>query len=164
MKLADYLYQQRLTPTEFRRILGVPNRSTFQRYLHGEHIPRPRTLQKIIDSTDGQVALADFLDPTPPDCALIRHRPDGSTRWVLPWSPEYLDENGGDDEHDDRFIEPVHRALFALGTRAKELLSGIYEIDGRRTDTRGLVAAANRVLRSHGQPTIRYPGVENGDD
>jgi hypothetical protein len=43
-------------------------------------------LQKIVDLTKGAVQLEDFLDPNPPVHAKEIRRPDGSLKWILPWT------------------------------------------------------------------------------
>lgn len=159
MKLADWLFESRRTPSVLRRSLGV-QRSTMQRYLTGSRIPSPTRLQRIIEITDGDVQLIDFLDPTPPECALVVHEGDRE-RWVLPWSPDYLDHKDAAEAHDDEMVStPLQRAFAVLGPRASLTKRGVFLLDGGTADARRVVTAANAVLRSRNQPLIAYPGVE----
>ena len=161
MKLADYLYENSQTPTQLRRMLGVQRRSTVWRYLTGERIPQPMILQKILDLTDGEVTLADFLDPAPPECA--KHIPDPryGRRMVLPWSPDYPDDDPAGSNDNGPLTTPVVRALDVLGVRANFTRSGVFLLDGRSSDVRRIVQKANEVLRRRGEPTLAYPGVED---
>jgi hypothetical protein len=47
-----------------------------------------------------------------------------------------------------------------LAGRAWFTPSGKFLLDGRASDPKRLVAAANGILRSSGKPPIKYPGVE----
>ena len=161
MKLADYLYENSQTPTQLRRMLGVQRRSTVWRYLTGERIPQPLMLQRIIDLTDGDVTLSDFLDPEPPECARTITDPAGRPRMVLPWSPDYPDDDPTTPNDTGPLTTPVVRALDVLGARAQFTRSGVFLLDGRSSDVRRIVRAANDVLRRRGDPTIAYPGVED---
>lgn len=159
MKLADWLVESRRTPSVLRRSLGI-QRSTMQRYLTGTRIPSPATLQRIIEISDGHVQLVDFLDPAPPECALVVQA-DGRERWVLPWSPDYLDHKAAIDTTDDDGIStPLQRAFAVLGRRASLTKRGVFLLDGVIADARRVVMAANAVLRSKNKPLIVYPGVE----
>lgn len=197
MKLADYLYETKTTPTHFRRMLGgvVTCRSTIWKYLMGERIPQPRVMVAITLRSGGAVRLEDFLDPRPPQCARSIARDDGTSRMILPWSKGWPTDEHGDplspsdiDDHqellrhdasgpdepcdeaelaphcdaeDTDMTPPMERALRVLGTRARFTPSGTFLLDGRITDNRRLVKAANEILLSTGQPPIHYPGVEN---
>ena len=197
MKLADYLYETKTTPTHFRRMLGevVTCRSTIWKYLMGERIPQPRVMVAITLRSGGAVRLEDFLDPRPPQCARFMARDDGTSRMILPWSKGWPTDEHGDPlppsdvgDHDELqrqeltdaealsddgepaphcdgeatdMTQPMERALRVLGTRARFTPSGTFLLDGRITDNRRLVKAANEILLSTGQPPIRYPGVEN---
>lgn len=173
MKLADHLYYTtRLTPTRFRQMLGGTRitRSGMHRYLRNERIPRPDIMVAITRVTGGAVQLEDFLDPSPPKCARFVIREDGTQRMVLPWSPDWEDaedldadptEPGFEHAQDADELPPVDRALRTLGSRARLTPRGHYLLDGRVTDIRRLIRAANAVLLRTGQPPIRYPGVES---
>ena len=87
MKLADYLYENSMTPGQLRRMLGVKNRSTIHRYLLGERVPNPETMLKIAKLTRHQVGLADFLDPSPPGCARF-NKAERDRRAANPRYPE----------------------------------------------------------------------------
>lgn len=170
MKLADWLHDYCMTPRSLRRKLGITNRSTPHRWIHGERVPRPGVILAIEELTGGQVTLADFLDPAPPKCATVITLANGKTKWILPWSrtPEEEIESIHEPEIDhDEVSTPVRRALATLGHRALELSYGIYRVDGRPTDTAGLVRAANETLHRNGQDQISFPGVKtigSGDD
>jgi len=161
MKLADYLYEYNLSPARLRKRLGIRCRSTVWRYLNNERIPKPVTLQKIITLTDGRVQLKDFLDTTPPDCARLVRRPEGSERLALPWS---VQPDGGDERPEDhvepRISNPVKRAIAVLEGRAWFTPKGVFLLDGKNTDLRRMMRAANLVLRKQGKPPIPYPGEE----
>ncbi|UYV13482.1 MAG: hypothetical protein NCW75_04155 [Phycisphaera sp.] len=150
-----------MTPSQLRRMLGVQRRSTVWRYLTGERIPQPQTLQRIQDLTDQEVVLEDFLDPSPPRCARTITGADGCHRMVLPWSPDYPDEDPTAANDQGPLSLPVLRALDVLGARAQFTRTGVFLLDGRSSDVRRIVRTANEVLRRRGEPTIAYPGVED---
>lgn len=170
MKLADWLYDYCVTPQGLMRKLGIKNRSTTHRWIYGERVPRPEYILKIEELTGGQVSLADFLDrESAPKCAIVVELPNGKTKWILPWSRTSEEEvesiHEPDDDHDE-LSTPVRRALATLGYRALELTSGMYRVDGRMTDTAGMIRAANEVLHRNGQEQVSFPGVKKigGDD
>lgn len=187
MKLADYLDQNDLTPGELRRLLGVKSRSTVMRYLSGERQPAPRIMEKIRELTGGTVTPMDFADPAPPRCARIVMGANGEPRLMLPWTSAQPRRRHANDEHGrsgPRYSFPMHRrlprcyattsqadpsgwpspplgeAIWVLGARVKVSKRGGFLLDGRLTDSRGVVAAANASLRARDLPTIPYPGVE----
>lgn len=161
MKLSDWLFENSMTPRQLRVMLGVKNRSTLHRWMTNERVPAPRMLQRIIEITNGEVKLEDFLDPNPPVHAREEKRPDGSLKWVLPWS---LD--AGRHATDTRpatlprLSPPLLRAIEVLGGRAWYTPSGKFMLDGRLSDPKRLVSAANVVLRKRGSTVIKYPIVE----
>jgi hypothetical protein len=164
MKLADYLHRHRITPSTLRRDLGVRSRATVLRYLSGERIPEPRLLQKIIDLTRGHVQLTDFLSPELPECAVRVTLSCGSSRLVFPWTTRNAELDASlsaDDEEDDSPSLALQKALAILGPRVHRRSAEIYLVDERMTDVRGVIQAANRMLRLWGKPTIPYPGVAN---
>jgi hypothetical protein len=55
MKLADYLYENSMTPQQFRRMLGVKSRSTMWRWLINDRIPQPQMAKRIEALTGGKV-------------------------------------------------------------------------------------------------------------
>lgn len=59
MRLNDYINTHDLTRALLAEKLGVSH-ETVRRYLTGESVPRPRTMQKITDLTEGQVTPNDF--------------------------------------------------------------------------------------------------------
>ena len=105
MHLSDWLFINSMTPAQLRRMLGVLTRSTITRLLTGQRLPGPRLLRRIETLTRGQVTALDFVNPAPPQCARLVRRPDGTTRVVLPWSPdaEYSEPRS------DRLSPPARR-------------------------------------------------------
>lgn len=181
MKIADFLYENSMTPGQLRTMLGVKNRSTIHRYLLGERVPNPETMLKIVKLTRYQVGLADFLDPSPPKCAKVVEDEHGVPRILLPWSPDYprddddpLDVRSpgspgprgrpgfpGDPRapDDDELSRPVRRAMRLLEGRAVFTRSGTFLLDGRVRDLKDIMRAANAALAARGEPPIPYPGV-----
>ena len=159
-KLSDWIHERSITPGQLRRMLGVRTRSTISRWLTGQRVPNGAMLAKIERLTEGAVTKVDFLDPAPPQCARVVQRPDGSTRWVFPWS-------GEDEEttnYSSRLSRPLLRAIEVLDGRAWYSPRGVFLLDGRLSDPRRVVAAANDVLRARHQATIKYPFVEPIDE
>jgi len=160
MKLADYLYENSMTPGLLRRKLGVTNRSTVWRWLAGERIPQPEMMLKIERLTDGRVTLSDFLDPTPPRCANVVVDERGRKKWVLPWSPGWRDpRRPKEPPRSDRLSEPVLQGLRSLGGRAWYTPRGVFLLDGRKVSLKRLMEAANEARAARGEPRIPYPGV-----
>lgn len=159
MKLADYLYENSMTPSQLRTMLGVKNRSTIHRYLLGERVPNPETMLKITRLTRFQVGLADFLDSSPPNCARIVDDEHGVPRIVLPWSPDYRKDDHTPSSSGDPLTGPVQRAIDLLEGRARFTPRGVFLLDGRVCDLKDIMRAANRVLESRGEQPIPYPGV-----
>lgn len=151
-----------MTTRELRRILGVKDRITLWRYLTGKRIPQPKVMQKIIELTDGRVGLKDFLDPAPPKCARIIMLPNGQTRMTLPWSPDPTQNEVARhyDGYEPRITPPIKRALEALDGRGWYTPTGKVLLDGRLTDLKRLVKAANETLKTQGKDPIPYPIVE----
>lgn len=56
---------------------------------------------------------------------------------------------------------PLRRAIGVLGPRVRHTRRGRFLLDGRVTDPKRIVIAANRVLRSKGECPIPYPGVDS---
>ena len=161
MKLSDWLFENSMTPRQLRMMLGVKNRSTLHRWLTNQYVPAPRMLQQIIEVTKGEVQLEDFLDPNPPVHAREEKQPDGSLKWVLPWS---LDAGRNRQQTEPtplpRLSPPLLRAIEVLNGRAWFTPKSRFLLDGRISDPKRVVAAANEILRERGQPTIKYPVVE----
>jgi hypothetical protein len=165
MKLADYLHKNGLTPADLRRMLGHRNGNTIGRYLRGERIPEPYTLQRIITFTKGGVQLEDFLDESPPECATRITLPDGKPRLVFPWTgrdadldASFLAANEDVDGDEDPPL-PVRKAMAVLGARVNRRPDGTFFLDGRPSDARQVVMAANRLLYTWGKEQIPYPGL-----
>ena len=155
-KLSDWLHDINRTPQEIRLILGV-SRSTLQRYLTNQRVPLSHILQKIIELTDGQVQLADFLDEAPPKCAEIIKRPDGSERWIFPWSNAVPEQS---EMYSSRLSPSLVKAIAVLNRRAWYTPKGKFLLDGRISDPKRIVTSANIVLQEQNQPIINYPTVE----
>ena len=165
MKLTDWLFENSMTPRQLRLMLRVKDRSTVYRWLANERVPKPRMLQKIVDLTKGAVQLEDFLDPNPPIHAREVRRPDGSLKWILPWT---LDQHRPPEPRPaasiPRLSPPLLRAIEVLGGRAWFTPSGKFLLDGRISDPKRIVTAANAILRSRDQLTVKYPGVDPIND
>lgn len=58
-KLKEYLKENKITQREFAESLGVDVMSVW-RYIQGTRIPRPKTLKKICELTNGYVTANDF--------------------------------------------------------------------------------------------------------
>ena len=166
MKLADWLHTRSVTPEQFRRMLGVRSRTTVQRYLTGERRPSPPLLQKIIELTEGAVQLEDFLDPAPPRCAAVVIDPDGHTRVVFPWASDTdrLTAAGqaamAEPLEGTVWTPPLVRAMETLDPRVRFTKRGVFLLDGKPSDPRRIVRAANHILTAEGKPPIVYPGIE----
>ena len=165
MKLADYLFQTGMTTTQLRRALGLASRSAITRYLHGERVPNPETLQKIIELTAGRVQLRDFLSPGNPECATVIVLNDGRKKLVFPWSTREDDLEAANDVEQRRAVEqdnlspPMQQVLATVGHRAWRTARGKWLLDGRPSDLRRIVQEANRCRHDAGLPPIRYPGL-----
>ena len=161
MKLSDWLFENSMTPRQLRLMLRVKDRSTVYRWLANERVPKPKMLQKITELTKGSVRLEDFLDPNPPVHAKEVRREDGSLKWILPWT---LDQHRPRDPRPPssipRLSPPLLRAIEVLSGRAWFTPSGKFLLDGRVSDPKRIVAAANAVLGKKGQRRIKYPVVE----
>ena len=168
MKLADWLFLNSVTPRQLRRMLGVNTRSTIHRYLTNKRVPRPHTLQRIIEITGGQVQLRDFLDPNPPECATETKQSDGSLKWVFPWHEMPNETEGTPDPKNEtpqsRLSPPLLLAIRVLEGRAWYTPAGVFLLDGRVSDPKRIVAAANEILETNGDRLIKYPIVRPKHD
>lgn len=189
MKLADFMHEQQITPWALRRMLGVKGQSTVQRYLSGERVPSPALMRRIHELSDGRVTVEDFLDPEPPRCARVVIDRRGRPRMVFPWTeldavprsaqnenrtqprkrhvpgkpldpPERSGRLDPGEDPDDWPYGPLRHALEELGPRAMQSKRGHFLLDGRVTDPKRLVAAANRERTRRGESPIPYPGVD----
>ncbi len=61
MKLAQYLDQNRIRPSDFARTIGE-SASNLSDWKAGRRLPRLRTVAKIEAATAGQVTARDFVD------------------------------------------------------------------------------------------------------
>jgi hypothetical protein len=189
MKLADFMHAHGLTPRDLREMLGVRSRTTVLRYISGERLPAPDVMRAIDELTGGAVTLADFLDPKPAHCLRVVVDRTGRLQEVYPWtdieqrrrhqSANDNDPRGkrpstpgapqrgraappaGGDNADEWPSAPLQRALIVLGGRAMVARRGGFLLDGRKADSRRVVAAANRVLKANGLSPIQYPGLES---
>lgn len=166
MKLADFLFQSGMTTTELRKLLGVSRRTTISRYLHGERVPLPHIMQKIIEITGGRVQLKDFVTGGNPECASIITLPDGRKKLVFPWSTNKADlaaaiatEKKRAPEQDN-LSEPLREALKEVSDIVRRRPDGTWLLEGRPADLRRIVLEANRRRRGQGRPLISYPGLE----
>lgn len=156
MTLSDYIYTHNLTPKELRLILGI-SKSAMSLYLRHKRIPRSDILERITQITDGAVTREDFLDKeTPPDCAVLHIRPDGTKRWIFPWSSGKPEQK---PLYSSYLSNPLLRAIQVLNGRALFRRSGTFLLDGRVSDPKRIVRAANKILVAQGKPIIRYPVV-----
>lgn len=60
MKLSAWLKQQRLTPAEFGKLMGVKSSATVPRYLAGIRRPSKENMKKIKRLTHGKVTADSF--------------------------------------------------------------------------------------------------------
>ncbi|MFN0012136.1 MAG: hypothetical protein ACKVS8_10900 [Phycisphaerales bacterium] len=154
-----------MTTAELRRRLGLRCRTTITRYLNGSRIPNPFTLQKIVEITNGQVQLRDFLSPGNPQCAKVEVLPSGRLRLVFPWTypvDDEPDDDGPESANDNDPSLPVQKAAAILGDRVRQGGPKQWELDGRPADLRRIVSAANKILRRQRLPMIPYPGLKAG--
>lgn len=185
MKLADYMALNHITPRQLRWMLGVSSRSTVMRWVRGERVPTSPMIAQIEALTGGAVTLADFHDPSPPNCMWVVLDRKGRQREVFPWSspghrprrvvarPAQRDSvaarpipkavaNDRKEESDEWPTPPIRKAIWVLGLRAGLDDKFGFQLDGRPVDARRLVAEANRALRQRGKPPIPYPGAGDG--
>lgn len=62
MKLEIYLKREKITPTEFGRLLGLKSRASVPRYLTGDRIPSNGIMKKIKRITAGEVTANSFYE------------------------------------------------------------------------------------------------------
>lgn len=159
-------------------MLGLKSRTTVFRYIRGERVPNGPILARIEQLSGGQVTRSDFLNPEPAQCARIVIDRTGKPCLVYPWtSPElglaraaandnrppteaHEKEQGQLPPADPWPSRPLRQALDELGSRVRPSVRGGFLLDGRITDARGVVRAANRERVKSGLPPIPYPGVE----
>ncbi len=60
MDLASYLSKNEIKPAQFASDIGVPA-STISRILSGERSPRFDTILKIVEGSNGEVTVDDFI-------------------------------------------------------------------------------------------------------
>lgn len=164
MKLADYLFNSGLAPSDVQGELGIMSRSTMYRYLTGERRPRREMMQRIQDLTNGKVTAADFRDRQLPECAVVIRSPQGVLTPVLPWSTRdgrleaarrsSWEEPANDDSP---LGKQLTRALWVLSPRARYLGGDRFVLDHCWVDARRVVEAANLHLLSRGLDPIQYP-------
>jgi transcriptional regulator with XRE-family HTH domain len=165
MKLADFLFESGMSTTQLRRALGVRCRSTISRYLHGDRVPKPATLQRIIELTGGKVQLQDFLRGGNPNCATIITLPSGRKKLVFPWANRESDLEAAEAvevrrvANDDDASPPLKAAVAVIADRVRRR-GGRWFMDGRPVDPARLIREANRILEARREPLIFYPGVK----
>lgn len=59
MQLKQFLSERNLTHTAFAKVIGVTTKTAW-RYAHGERIPRPNIMARIVEATGGAVTERDF--------------------------------------------------------------------------------------------------------
>ncbi len=140
--------------------------NTLGRYLRNERVPNPAMMARIERWTQGLVTRSDFLNPSPPQCVTIVRMSNGRLRWAFPFttSDEALTEAAdieAERDPDARLPDhPLQRAIAVLGSRMVDAgRGGIFLLDGKATDARGIVRAANDDLELLGLELIHYPGV-----
>lgn len=162
MKLADWLHAQAgMTPSALQGLLGIKCRSTLHRYLTGERRPRKKTMERIKKLTRGKVAETDF-DGKPPKCAVLV-AVNGKTTVILPFSSRdarldlaYRQSLNEPIEGDDLSTQ-AKRAILILGGRARYFGRDQFLLDGRPSDLRRVIRAANEILVERWLPPIEYP-------
>jgi hypothetical protein len=162
MKLADYLFNSGLAPSDVQGELGIKSRSTMYRYLTGERRPRREMMQRITTLTNGKVQEQDFADNQLPDCVVVIRRGDGKLSAVLPWSTmngrlEQARRTAEEPEHE--LSTPVRRALWLLVPRAVHHGGDRFTLDGRESGLRLIMQEANALLKARGLSPIPYPVV-----
>lgn len=161
MKLADYLFNNSMSPSTLKEQLGLAHRSTVWRWMTDGRRPNRVMMSRLVELTRGEVTEADFRDPSIPKCAKLVHDGSGRPRLLLPWSsdhaPKSTDQTNGDEL---TVTPPIQKALAVLEGRATFTQRGTVLIDGRASDTKRLVIEANRVLSERKEEPIPYPGVE----
>lgn len=68
MKLASYLAEQKVTPSAFAALVGVPP-STITRIINGDRKPRLETIVLIQEATNGAVCWSDFVEQSEGEAA-----------------------------------------------------------------------------------------------
>lgn len=168
-------------------MLGLKSRTTVFRYLSGEHKPSREVMVRINQISGGLVREEDFDDPTPPRCMKVVMDHLGRRKLVFPWTryeerlshdaprrprtarqrrwqgvqppPKFSRIETG-ERLDEWPSSPVRRGMAVLGDRVKLTKRGGVLLDGRISDLRRVMTAANEELRRRGEPPIPYPGVE----
>lgn len=161
MKLADFLFNNSMSPSTLKEQLGLAHRSTVWRWMTDGRRPNPKMMARVIELTRGEVTEADFRDPSIPKCAKLVHDEGGRPRLLLPWSSDHAPKSTDHTKSDEPTVTPpIQKALAVLEGRAQFTARGTVLIDGRASDTKRLVIEANRVLAERNEPAIPYPGVE----
>lgn len=163
MKLADFLHESRMTTTQLRRALGVSSRSTVTRYLHGERTPSLAMMMKIAKLTQGRVQPHDFATPGNPICATVITLPSGKKKLVFPWNTnaadlaavEALERVRGAN---DNMSTPIATAIRELEHRVKRRGDQLW-LDGRPSDARRVILAANDRRKRRGETPLAYPNT-----
>lgn len=161
MKLETYLIAQQLSPAEFARQLGVGSRTTIHRYLSGERQPSPRILHRIEMVTQGKVTAEDFA---------ANDNSDEEERLPPPWAKKNDKMNTLGEQaflamirewNDAQNLSPpVQKAIDVLGARVDvDRIQQNFKLDGRPSDLRRIISAANAILALRQEPLIHYPMV-----
>lgn len=64
MKLSTFLQERELSRRKFADMVGI-SKEAVHYYLHGKRFPRPETLRRIAEATDGLVTANDFCQEEP---------------------------------------------------------------------------------------------------
>lgn len=161
MKLETYLIAQQLSPAEFARQLGVRSRTTIHRYLSGERQPSPQILHRIETVTLGQVTAEDFA---------ANDNDEGEERMPPPWAKKTSSINTLGEQAFLSMVRewdaaqtlspPVQKAIDVLGARVSvDASQSHFKLDGRPSDLRLIISAANAILTLRQEPLVHYPMV-----
>lgn len=175
MKLADYLIQKQIGPSEFAELIGVSSRMTVHRYITGKRVPHPDMIQRITRVTRGAVTAADFPPPKKQVPTRMRRPALEQNNQRYPWERS--------DSHYCRHAEhalrrllkeapegtdlspPLQKAISLLGERVEmDREKRNFRLDHRPVSAQTLVRHANRILEAQEEPLIQYPGVNPIDN
>lgn len=150
-----------MTTTQLRRVLGVTSRSTITRYLHGERTPSLAMMMKIARLTQGRVQPHDFAAPGNPKCATIITLPSGKQKLVFPWNTKASDLAAAEAIEKQRLANDTDSPVLATAIRELEhrvkRRSDLLWLDGRPSDAKRVIQAANERRQRRGEAPLAYP-------